>query len=94
MNEGGTAGFTPIPSISRTYTPPGIKKSFFIFAVTKKMLLLQQELWINLRLIATTEKNAKAIALTFYSIHSINPEIIVKPDSTMMSILHCGFINI
>jgi len=81
MNEGCAAGFSPILSISVTYTLSGIKKPLFIFAVIKKMLLLQKELWINLRLIATTEKNAKAIALTFYSFHSINPEILLNRTS-------------
>lgn len=78
MNGGVATGFAPIPSNSGTYTLSEIKKSFFIFAVIKKILFLQKEMWINLRLIATTEKNAKAIALTFYSSHSINPKIMLN----------------
>jgi|GEM_PF-3978968 len=64
MNSADRSDITPILSDSGTYTLSGIKKSFFIFAVIKKILLLQQEMWTNLRLIATTEKNAKAIALS------------------------------
>jgi len=39
---------------------------FSRFENQKKVLHLPPILWTNLRLIATTEKNAKAIALTFW----------------------------
>jgi len=63
------------------------------FAIDKKILFLPTELWTNLRLIATTEKNAKAIALSF---RDFNQSIfnIVKPECCQCVFHHCaGFAN-
>jgi hypothetical protein len=45
-------------------------------------------MWINLRLIATTKKNAKAIALSILIPFTINPTI-VKHELAMKQTAHC-----
>ncbi|MGD9555503.1 MAG: hypothetical protein AB7V25_00625 [Mangrovibacterium sp.] len=42
----------------------------------KRYYFCGQEMWINLRLIATTKKNAKAIALSLLIPFTINPTIV------------------
>lgn len=42
----------------------------------KRYYFCRQEMWINLRLIATTKKNAKAIALSILILFTINPTIV------------------
>lgn len=60
---------------------------------SKKILLLVAELWTNLRLIATTEKNAKAITFSDHFNQSIHILLNLNPANEVCSSF-CTFINI